>query len=444
MAPVENTEIPFAFQPPADPPANPGALLYRANQILIDALVATGQRAAHAQTAFLETSRSALQEMTAAVMHNLSRAVPRLPALFSRRDLEEFATGSIARCFGPEYQVFEGQRYPRIPNGDLLLMDRVVSITGKRHELKKGAAIVTEYDVSPDAWFYLPGSPALPPYSVLMEMALQPCGQLSAYLGSSFLLKGVDLYFRNLDGHAEVLASPDLRGKTVTARAELLSSTLSGTTIIQGYHFSLACEGEPFYSGESVFGYFSAAGMANQVGLDGPQSPIKPPSFAVALPADAQPVRFDRPVAGPLGLLDEIVLLPSGGPHQIGQIQARQIIDPRDWFYRCHFHQDPVMPGSLGVEAALQAITLFAQRLSPGKPDASTANRYSPTGHSAFVWKYRGQILPTQKEMTLCIDILSREAAPGGETISGNASIWVDGNRIYELKNLSITLQPSN
>ena len=35
------------------------------------------------------------------------------------------------------------------------------------------------------------------PYSVLMEIALQPCGLLGAYLGSTLKFPDKNLYFRN-------------------------------------------------------------------------------------------------------------------------------------------------------------------------------------------------------------------------------------------------------
>jgi 3-hydroxymyristoyl/3-hydroxydecanoyl-(acyl carrier protein) dehydratase len=424
---------------PQTSPAEPGSAAYRANQALIEALIATGQRAAHAHSAYLEVSRSSQQNMASALAPMQTSLVPHPPAIFTRADLEEFASRSISRCFGPEYQVFEGRRYPRIPNGALLLMDRVTAISGKRHALVKGASITTEFDVSPSAWFYANnGYAQLPPYAVLMEMALQPCGLLSAYLGSSFPLKDVELFFRNLDGHAQVLASPDLRGKTVTGQAELLSSTLSGTTIIQKYGFSLACEGQKFYSGESVFGYFSAAGMATQVGLDTGQATLPPPYPVISLPSNALRLPLDRSVGGPLGLLDELILLPTGGQEGLAQIVARQKINPQDWFYKCHFHQDAVMPGSLGVEAALQAMTLFS---APAAAHPCAVLTF-PSGNR-FAWKYRGQILPVQHEMSLLVDVIGRETLPNQETLTANASIWVDNTRIYELNHLALTLSRS-
>ena len=40
----------------------------------------------------------------------------------------------------------------------------------------------------------------------------------------------------------------------------------------------------------------------------------------------------------------------------LGYLYAERTIDPSDWFFQFHFHQDPVMPGSLGVEAIIETM----------------------------------------------------------------------------------------
>ncbi len=49
-----------------------------------------------------------------------------------------------------------------------------------------------------------PSAHPVMPFAVLLEVALQPCGWLAAYLGSA-LTSPVDLSFRNLGGTAELL-----------------------------------------------------------------------------------------------------------------------------------------------------------------------------------------------------------------------------------------------
>ena len=107
------------------------------------------------------------------------------------------------------------------------------------------------------------------PLAVLMEMALQPCGILSAYLGTSLVIPAENNLFRNLDGNLRFVDMPDLRGKTVTNTAQLTRAFSSGGLTIQAYNFALSADGQTFLSGESSFGYFTPATMEKQSGLDG-------------------------------------------------------------------------------------------------------------------------------------------------------------------------------
>ena len=67
-----------------------------------------------------------------------------------------------------------------------------------------GGEIVAEYDVPLDEWYFSSERQAAMPFAILLEIALQPCGWLAAYLGSALTSKE-DLSFRNLGGKAVYL-----------------------------------------------------------------------------------------------------------------------------------------------------------------------------------------------------------------------------------------------
>jgi hypothetical protein len=58
-----------------------------------------------------------------------------------------------------------------------------------------------------------------------------------------------------------------------------------------------------------------------------------------------------------------------------------------------------------------------------------------------IVWKYRGQILPTHKQMKLEINVTKVERKTDQVMIEGDASLWADAVRIYEVKHLAISLE---
>ncbi len=410
----------------------------------VENLTQHSQRLAEAQMAFLETQRAmmrqtaALLEATAAEMASPARGkvspappVHGAPPIFDEAAIREFARGDPERCFGPAYAIFRGRRIPRLPNGDLLLMHRVVALEGEAGRVAVGAALTSEYDVAPDAWFFRDGSEEVP-YAVVMEMALQPCGFLAAYLGSTFPCPEADFYFRNLDGEGHLRRLPDLRGRRVVNRVVLLGSTAAGGIIIQRYRFALSCEGEPFYEGESTFGYFTRPALEGQAGLDRrpPWRATHPQAGWRSYGADA----FALP-RGRLHLLDRLHFAAGGGEAGLGCVEAEATIDPSAWFFEAHFYQDPVMPGSLGVEAMHQAMAAFAQWRGLGR-------HFVPLAGNRTVWKYRGQITQAVAQLRLEVQFTAIEPQPDGSVaLRGEGSLWRGDRRIYAVQGLGILAQ---
>jgi len=412
---------------------------------LSEMLLQSSKRSHALHRQFLHLRGSSLRDMRALIELQM-RGEWSPPAIFSSRQLDEFGTGQISRCLGPDFARYDEMRIPRIPNGELKMMSRVTDITGTPRDLGQPAAITVEYDSSPDAWYSRDSAYPAVPYAVLMEIALQPCGFLSAYLDSYALVPHREFFFRNLDGSARLLALPDLRGKTITTQARLLSSLVSSGTVIQKYAFELSSSGQVFFTGESTFGYFAADSMSNQVGLDGGQRVSTAnhgqgslEKLDLARLAYAQnPARpYLRLSGGYLSLLDEIFVSSQGGIHHQGYVYARRKINPHDWFYPYHFHGDPVMPGSLGVEAMLEAMQGYA--LAAGLGSGLPSPHFSPALSTGPVsWRYRGQITPRHNLMELEVHLKSPQQTPNGLLLTGDASLWIDGLRIYEVKNLGL------
>ena len=57
-----------------------------------------------------------------------------------------------------------------------------------------------------------------------------------------------------------------------------------------------------------------------------------------------------------------------GGRYGKGYVYASRPVNPQDWFYPFHFYQDPVMPGSLGVEAILEAMQVLPWQMTWARP----------------------------------------------------------------------------
>ena len=381
-------------------------------------------------------------------------------ALLNEETITTFALDDLSKCFGPDFAVYDGRTVSRQPNTDLQLISRVLKVDGVRGDFSQPSTIYAEYDVPVDAWYYQQNSSQTMPYSILMEIALQPCGLLGAYLGSTLQFADKNLYFRNLDGDGEMFDLPtgtDFRGKTITNKAVLLSSIALGGVIIQKYTFECAIDGHVFYKGKSAFGFFPGESLAAQVGLDNGAEIASWYEQQGLTSANYMQVKLDslygkmklfkapadKPhykIAGDqLNLLDQLKIVKDGGEHGKGYVHASKAVQTYDWFFTCHFYQDPVMPGSLGVEAILQAIQVYALQQDLGKDFKNP--RFVQLDNHKTVWKYRGQILLDVKELHLEAHIKSIEMVNGQLRINTDAYLWNEGTRIYQLTDLGIGIE---
>jgi 3-hydroxymyristoyl/3-hydroxydecanoyl-(acyl carrier protein) dehydratase len=373
-------------------------------------------------------------------------AAPVQPALFTSEQLDAFGTGKISDCLGPNFARYDGYRMARIPNGDLKMMSRVISISGKPGDFSQPADVQVVYDVPPDTWYLRDHAGVDLPFSLVMETALQPCGFLMAYLDTYSALPMGEYYFRNLDGWIRMLGRQPIAGKQIVTHARMISSVISAGTLIQKFSFELGCNGEPFCEGETVFGYFPAEAMASQVGLDGgkttqawlqhnPGGPVTQVNMPQRMQPQSGSPRF-RLSGGRMNFLGSIQVQKDGGKYGKGYVYAARTLDPKDWFYPFHFHQDPVMPGSLGVEAILQAMQAYA--LESGLGEGLRTPFFGLAQGQVIQWRYRGQIVQANRKMELEVHMKDIQPSPGGRVLLGDASLWVDGLRIYEVKNAAI------
>jgi 3-hydroxymyristoyl/3-hydroxydecanoyl-(acyl carrier protein) dehydratase len=118
---------------------------------------------------------------------------------------------------------------------------------------------------------------------------------------------------------------------------------------------------------------------------------------------------------------------PDGGAHGLGWLRATREIDPDDWYFKAHFFQDPVQPGSFGVQALADLLGWYLTR--------GTGRVEWQPGHPV-TWKYRGQVVPTDGRLTIELEI----TATDGRRATADGWLWIDGRRIYHVKGLAMRL----
>lgn len=368
-------------------------------------------------------------------------AVPGL--LLNEFHMSHLARGDQAIAMGPEFGEYTGVRATRLPTGGLLLVDRVLEFDGARGKLD-GATYRTEYDSPADSWYYGDTANESMPHFVYMETSLQAALLMGYYAGPTLTQPGVTLSLRNLGGTATVLRRVDLRDKTIEQTSRLLSTTILPGSSLQNFDYTLSVDGEPFYTGETMFGYFSDEALANQTGLDAGRSV---PTWLDEHPQATRTIDVATRRADPnaalcarrtLALIDRIDVVDDGGKYSAGYLHSLREINPSDWYFARHFHLDPVIPGSLGVESVIHAIQEWM--LDAGYADTIADPVFRIPSDIAFSWRYRGQFLPTDATVRLEAHIKEIRRGANGVTVIVDGSLWKPGLRIYELIDLAVEL----
>ncbi len=128
-------------------------------------------------------------------------------------------------------------------------------------------------------------------------------------------------------------------------------------------------------------------------------------------------------------LVDRIVEInDNGGAYGKGQIVAEFDINPDLWFFQVHFLNDPVMPGSLGLDALLQLTGFYLVWDGiQGKGRALGCDKLN----------FRGQILPHNKKVTYIVDI-KRIMNLKLAMIFADGKLLCDGEEIYTVENMRV------
>ncbi|MFD6194265.1 beta-ketoacyl synthase N-terminal-like domain-containing protein [Streptomyces sp. NPDC060275] len=363
---------------------------------------------------------------------------------FDYASLLACAWGRPSEAFGPAYARFDGtRRCARLPGPPYHFMSRVVEVEGPPNGMRERSRVLAEYDVPDSAWYFEQNDGRTMPFAVLMEIALQPCGWLATYVGSA-LTSDIDLLFRNLDGSGTVTAPVTDVTRTVRTHAELTSISRDGDMIIESFAVRCLADGRQVFELSTVFGFFPGAAFEQQEGL-----PVSASVRAALTAACDHTVDLTTRTAacfdgrallpGPMLLmLDRITgYWPDAGGAGLGRLRSEKDVDAGEWFFKAHFFQDPVQPGSLGVEAMCQLLRYYM--IERGLTDGIPSPRFEPVMLGQEVtWKYRGQITPETRLITVEMEILAVGEDATGRWAVAEATLWGDATCVYRAHGLGM------
>jgi 3-hydroxymyristoyl/3-hydroxydecanoyl-(acyl carrier protein) dehydratase len=219
---------------------------------------------------------------------------------------------------------------------------------------------------------------------------------------------------------------------------EMTSVSSSGGMIIQHYSYKMTDRsGSLIYEGTTYFGFFSHQALAEQIGIR--DAEVYEPDAEERKRAESFPICRAAPFADDkMRMVDDIDLyIADGGPTGLGFVRGTIDVDPTMWFFDAHFYEDPVWPGSLGLEAFLQILKAAAAR----RWGLGATSRFAtmPTGAS-HRWIYRGQVIPSDSRVTVqaCIQSVDDDA----HTLVADGFLSVDGRIIYQMQEFALQVLP--
>ncbi|MCC6205490.1 MAG: 3-hydroxyacyl-[acyl-carrier-protein] dehydratase FabA [Hyphomicrobiales bacterium] len=133
----------------------------------------------------------------------------------------------------------------------------------------------------------------------------------------------------------------------------------------------------------------------------------------------------------PMLMFDRITeISETGGAFGKGFIRADFAINRDKWFFPCHFIDNPIMPGCLGLDAMWQMTGFFLGWLGePGKGMALSTGEV----------KFKGMVTPSVKLVEYGVDF---KRVMRGRLVLGIADGWLkaDGEQIYSATDLKVGL----
>ena len=134
----------------------------------------------------------------------------------------------------------------------------------------------------------------------------------------------------------------------------------------------------------------------------------------------------------PMLMFDRITEInDNNGTFNKGSLKAELDIKKDLWFFDCHFKEDPVMPGCLGLDAMWQLVGFYLGWVgNPGKGRALGVGTV----------KFTGEVLQDAKLVRYEIDI-KKIMSPGGTTVGlANGVVLADNKKIYSAESLKVGL----
>lgn len=388
--------------------------------------------------------------------------------LFNREQLIAHSQGKVSSIFGSQYQDIDNMpKRIRLPLPPFLMVDRVIEMEGSFMSLE-GGRIITETDLNEQSWFLYEERI---PLGFLLEGAQ---GQLLllSWLGWDFRNKGSKVY-RMLGGSCKLLGEYPKYGEIIKYDIRIYKLNNDNQNIIELDYDCYVGEQLILTVRNAKVGFFSEQELQTASGVLWDPEKIKyhltskiPSPMVCCEQSQFSQQQLDYFVKGDLfscfgqgfelantfnhapriangrmQLIDEIQLVdPNGGPWRRGYIRAVKKITPDDWFFKCHFIDDPIMPGTLSIEAFIQTMAFYLTSL--GYSLDKDGWRFEVVPNIEYTFVPRGQVVPATQGLIYEVFVEEVISEPFPTLFASVLATTFEGIKVYQMSHFGLRLIP--
>ena len=399
---------------------------------------------------------------------NIAQPSTNTPPLLDYEQLLVHASGKPSAIFGPKFiEVDNYKKNLRLPLPPYMLLDRVIEMYQDPDNPDEGT-ITTELDLHQDTWFLHEGRI---PFCLMLE-ACQGHIVLISWLGWDFHHQGSKVY-RMLGGSFTLFGDYPQIGDCLRYKIHVRKSQKDqNNLLILDYDCYVNSELKLSVRNANG-GFFTAEELHSSKGILWDPEKMNYHSEQTLAPALVQCKRSQfskqqieafakgdlyscfgqgyefgqthlhspRIQDKPLLLIDEVQHFdPQGGPWHRGYLRAIQKVSPDDWFFKCHFKDDPVMPGLLSIDAFIQAMSFYLAAL--GYTLDKDGWRFAVLPKQEYSFIARGQVTTATTRVIYEVFVEELRTEPYPTLIASLLATTSEGVKIYQISHFGLQLIP--
>lgn len=383
--------------------------------------------------------------------------------LYNYSQILEMTDNSMSNVLGEKYR--NEDKYPvraRMPLPPFMFVSRITDINAEYGKLNAGSYVEAEFDITDDCILKMNDYCVS---SVVFSEAAHVGIFLMGYMGLDDIYSG-KTKFRITDVITKYPSDKwPVIGDTIRLKFCIKKVIKNGYNVITVSDYKVYLEDELIIDAVETGGFFTQDILDNSVGII---NSVKAPKliqvkgqenlyykicsktafsrselenyyngdFIRCFGNKADSIRFSLNIKPEVRFADRILeISESGGRFGLGYLIAEKEIGPDFWAFKCHFKNDPVLPGTIMLDGLVQMFTFFQMYVGLFNSEKRLIPKMK-TGLQIET-KFRGEVKKACHTIKYQLDIKMVEKRENGLLINSDGLVYCDGVLIIEEKNIS-------